>query len=644
MRKSYYLQLPLAPLAAEAMGELLAELMGRDASLAVLAGRIEERTRGNPFFAEELVQSLAEAGCLEGSRAAYRLARAIDELELPATVQAVLSARIDRLAERDKQLLQTASVIGKELSEAVLRRVAELPEPELQAALSSLTQSEFLSEKTLYPEAEYAFRHPLTQEVAYRSQLGERRARTHGAVASAIAETARDRLDEQAAAVAHHFEEAGKALEAARWHQRAARWIGFSDAFGAVQHWRRVHELAGSLARSSETRGLVIEACTRTLIVGWRAGLAQEEVEKVFRTGMESAREAGDAGAQARLLDGYAMAKSSTVSGDYDEFAGLISQAIALAEQTDDRGLQLALHQRLCWTQTMAGNYHEALPSTEQAIERSGGDVKLGFDVIGWSPYLLLLCLRGAILTGLGRLNEAARALALALDRSREENDRESSVYAVIFLAELAARRGDPEAQLRHAREMVELTDRPGSLFYHLWGHHVLLPALAAKQEWNAALELASELREAATAIPVLLPMNRLPAAQAHLALGDPKNARAAAQETLDALEHLQSLKGMFGIATRLGAAEVLLAADGAPAAQTVLRELETASELIEETGAECHRPKLHELRAELARVRGDGANRERELREAHRLYTEMAAAGHAERLARALTELRVSP
>jgi adenylate cyclase len=159
------------------MGELLADLMGRDASLALLAERIAERASGNPFFAEELVQSLAEVGGLEGSRGAYRLSQAVEELELPATVQAVLSARIDRLAEREKQLLQTASVIGKELSEAVLRRVAELPEVDLQAALASLTEAEFLYPKALFPEAEYAFRHPLTQEVAYRSQLGERRQR-----------------------------------------------------------------------------------------------------------------------------------------------------------------------------------------------------------------------------------------------------------------------------------------------------------------------------------------------------------------------------------------------------------------------------------------------------------------------------------
>ena len=111
---------------------------------------------------------------------------------LPATVQAVLSARIDRLAEREKRLLQTASVIGKEFAEAVLRRVAGLPEEDLQAALASLTEAEFLYPKLLFPEAEYAFRHPLTQEVAYRSQLGEHRRRVHASVARALVEVHAD--------------------------------------------------------------------------------------------------------------------------------------------------------------------------------------------------------------------------------------------------------------------------------------------------------------------------------------------------------------------------------------------------------------------------------------------------------------------
>jgi predicted ATPase len=186
MEKSYYQQIALLPLGPEALDDLLRDLLGDDPSLADLLVRIRERTAGNPFFAEEVVQVLAESGGLAGSRGAYRLLRPAGELALPPTVQAVLAARIDRLPEREKAVLQTAAVIGKEFAEPVLRRVAELGDAELTAALQALAAAELVYEAAPYPEVEYAFKHPLTQEVAYRSQLAERRARAHAGVARAI--------------------------------------------------------------------------------------------------------------------------------------------------------------------------------------------------------------------------------------------------------------------------------------------------------------------------------------------------------------------------------------------------------------------------------------------------------------------------
>jgi len=176
MQRSYYQQLPLLPLGPEAIKELFADLLGNDPSLDRLRALIQERTSGNPFFIEEIVQSLIETGALAGTRGAYRLVRPAEEVGVPATVQSVLAARIDRLPEREKRVLQTASVIGKKFSEPILERVAELGGGDLSAALHALTSAEFLYQESLYPEAEYAFKHPLTQEVAYRSQLSERRA------------------------------------------------------------------------------------------------------------------------------------------------------------------------------------------------------------------------------------------------------------------------------------------------------------------------------------------------------------------------------------------------------------------------------------------------------------------------------------
>jgi len=140
MGKSYYQQLALLPLGAEVIRQLLDALLGTDPSIAGLAEAIHARTAGNPFFTEEVVQSLIESGRLQGSTGAYRLVTAIDTLEVPTSVHALLAARIDRLGEREKGVLQTAAVIGREFGEPTLAAVAELPAPQLREALRLFTE------------------------------------------------------------------------------------------------------------------------------------------------------------------------------------------------------------------------------------------------------------------------------------------------------------------------------------------------------------------------------------------------------------------------------------------------------------------------------------------------------------------------
>ena len=236
MSRSWYRQLPLAPLGPQAIRDLLDDLLGADPSTEGLGDAIHERTGGNPFFTEEVVQSLIESGHLEGERGAYKLVTPIESLGVPASVHGVLAARIDRLAEREKRVLQSAGVIGKDFARPILEPVVQLPVRDLDAAIAALKDGEFLYEQTLYPIAEYAFKHPLTQEVALGSLLREKRRQIHRAVAGAI-ETARaDSLDEHSALLAHHWDEAGEALPAEQWHMRAARWTGHTDLEESIRH------------------------------------------------------------------------------------------------------------------------------------------------------------------------------------------------------------------------------------------------------------------------------------------------------------------------------------------------------------------------------------------------------------------------
>ena len=194
--RTYYTQLRLDPLPPETADELLGALLGSDAGLEPLRRMLIARTEGNPFFLEESVQALIETAALSGERGAYRLARPLPAIQVPATVQAILAARIDRLAPGDKALLQTASVIGKDVPFVLLQATAGLPEDELRASIGRLQAAEFLYETRLFPDLEYTFKHALTHEVAYGSLLQDRRRRLHGEILAAIERLYPDRLIE----------------------------------------------------------------------------------------------------------------------------------------------------------------------------------------------------------------------------------------------------------------------------------------------------------------------------------------------------------------------------------------------------------------------------------------------------------------
>jgi adenylate cyclase len=222
MAKSYYQQLPLLPLDSDSIDELLRDLLGADASVADLPPLIRDRAEGNPFFTEEIIHGLVLSGTLIGERGAHRLARPLAEIELPATVQAVLAARIDRLREVEKRALQTAAVIGRRFSRHAVERVMGLGAEETSAALNHLVGIELLLEEVGETDTDYTFKHPLTQEVAYHSQLLEHRTFTHTRVASALEELYADRLGQQANLIAYHWEAADQPYVAARWRRRAA--------------------------------------------------------------------------------------------------------------------------------------------------------------------------------------------------------------------------------------------------------------------------------------------------------------------------------------------------------------------------------------------------------------------------------------
>jgi class 3 adenylate cyclase/tetratricopeptide (TPR) repeat protein len=225
--KTYYTQVHLDALPQDSATELLYALAGDDPSLAPLKRLLITHTGGNPFLLEESVRTLVETKGLVGERGAYRLAQPIGAIQVPASVQAVLAARIDRLPPEEKHLLQAAAVIGKDVPFAVLQAIADIGQEHLRVGLTHLQSAEFLYETTLFPDLEYTFKHALTHDVAYSSVLHDRRRGLHAQIVAAIEATYADRLVEHTERLAHHALH-GEAWDTAVRYSREAGWKSFA--------------------------------------------------------------------------------------------------------------------------------------------------------------------------------------------------------------------------------------------------------------------------------------------------------------------------------------------------------------------------------------------------------------------------------
>jgi class 3 adenylate cyclase/tetratricopeptide (TPR) repeat protein len=632
MQRSYYHQLSLLPLGAAAIAELLDGLLGRDPSLTGLGERICDRAGGNPFFIEEVVQSMVEAGALTGTRGALRLARPVERLEIPASVHSILAARIDRLGESEKIVLQVAAVIGGNFSEPVLARVMNLAEEELQTALRQLVAGELVYPESLHPIAEYAFKHPLTQEVAYRSQLAERRASTHGRVARAIAELHADKLDERAALLAHHFEAAGEKLEAATWSRRAARWVRSSNLAEALAHWRRAVKLLEGLPEWAETVPLALEARAAVLYYGWILGIAADEARELFDEGRALATRSGDARSLAILTAHFAAINAA--HGDIGEYVRLSWEAVHIAEQTGDGALRAAMRTPLVRSHLLAGRLREALAIADQALSEMPEDPGFG-TLLGYSPYLNLLELRANLLAYAGRWPEAASGFERAIVVAREHGHQVLAASACSDYGWWAAVFGDSAKALTYARRGLATAEQVGSQMTRVYAYDALGIAELSAERWTEAVAALEEARRIAREVRTseetgVLTLAHL--AEAHLGRGDRARARELAEASMSEANrcHVRASECY----ARLAYVRVLLAVDPLAERAAAASALERALALVEETGARCYEPLIRAERARVARLSGDEAACRQEVRLARSLFFEMGAEALAERLA----------
>jgi class 3 adenylate cyclase len=402
----------LAPLGDSDTRVLLAELLGSDPSLNELTAIIADRAAGSPFFAEEMVREFVQSGVLAGEYGDYFCRTDVAEVSVPATVQAAIEARIDRLTAPAKRTLNAASVVGAHFGADLLAALG------LDPVFDELLGVELIDQVRFTPSPMYAFHHPLIRTVAYESQLTSDRAEWHRRLAAAIEESEPGSVEDNAARIAEHLQAAGELHAAHGWHMRAAAWSADRDSIAARVSWEQARRIADALPSDDPGRlSMRIAATTMLCVTDW-----QSRADKTSRSRFAELREMCDAaGDNVSLAIGMTGAAVELLYSGRSQGAGLVSEQMALLEKIGDPTLTVGLAPPAFASWFSAGEFGELMRWTQNVIDLADGDPGKGAGFGIGSPLAGALAWRGVAQWWLGR-GEWRQDLDDALTLARNSN------------------------------------------------------------------------------------------------------------------------------------------------------------------------------------------------------------------------------
>jgi tetratricopeptide (TPR) repeat protein len=451
--KSSYTQLRLDPLATASAEELARSLVGADAALQPLTRLLVERTEGNPFFLEESIRTLIETRGLVAERGAYRPGPDVHALEVPPTVRAVLAARIDRLPPEDRQLLQAAAVIGKDVPFALLRAIADVPEPMLQRMLTSLQSAEFLHPTRILPEIEYTFKHALTHDVAYEALHPDRQRALHGRILDAIEKLCADRLTEQVERLAHH------AVRGAIW-DRAARYLRRAGEKAVARSANReamalFEQALAALQQLPESPETLSEALNIRIALGpcngWVHGQAAREYEASHLAARELCLRLDD---RPRLFSAlWGLWHVSFNRGLYRDARGLAEGLLSLARELGDPVLVLEAHHSLWSSLYGSGDLEAAELHTREGLAQYDSQRHRAYAAVYGGHDTGVCCLNFAALTAWARgyPDRALRYTQNALQLAGQLSHAQSMALALYYAAVVHYHRREHQATVEKA-------------------------------------------------------------------------------------------------------------------------------------------------------------------------------------------------
>jgi class 3 adenylate cyclase len=463
----------LAPLNDSETAALVAELLGSDPSVGEVVTMVAEKAAGNPFFAEEMVRDLAERGVLRGNRSAYESTADVGEVRVPATLQATIAARIDRLDPAAKRTLSAAAVIGSRFSRELLETLG------IDPVFEDLVGGEFIDQIRFTRQPEYVFHHPLVRTVAYESQLKSDRAELHRRVAAAIQSRDPAAAEENAALIAEHLEAAGDLHAAFGWHMRAATWATNRDIGAARLSWERAEKIGDALP-AEEPHRAAMRIAPRTMLCGTAFRVHVNVAGDRFEELRQLCTAAGD---KASLAIG--MAGLVLDHGFHDrmrEASQLASEAMALIESLGDPTLTVGLSFAAIYAKMESAEASDELQWSQRVIDLADGDPSKGNLLFG-SPLALAFTTRAQARYFLGRpgwRDDLQHGLAMA--RSADPLSYAVVVTYVYFPGiPLGVVRSD-DSVVREIEDALRIAERSGDDFALALARATLGVALVHRQ------------------------------------------------------------------------------------------------------------------------------------------------------------------
>jgi hypothetical protein len=595
----------LAPLNDSDTTTLLVELLGSDPSVSDLAVVIAERAAGNPFFAEEMVRELVQRGALVGERGGYLCEANVADVAVPATVQAAIEARIDRLTDPAKRTLNAAAVIGARFGADLLTALG------IDPALDELLDVELIDQVRFTPTAEYAFHHPLIRAVAYESQLKSDRAQWHRRLAAAIQERAPGSVEENAALIAEHLKAAGELPAAYSWHMRAAAWLTNRDLVAARLSWERARRIADALP-SDDSNQLSMRIAPRTMLCATDyQNAAVQEMGGHFADLRELCGLAGDNASLAIGMNGVLTQLQYT--GRSREGSRLVSEQIALLDSIGDPILTMAL--AVVWFNVWgdAGEFGEILQWSQTVIDLADGDSAKGGSFGFGSPLAIALQWRSNARWWLGRpgwrqdLNDA-----VAMARNSDPATFAGVIaWSYNIAMNYGVLRGDDSA-VRLLEEAVQTAASTPDIVLRLTEYTLGIALLDRDDaaDRDRGLELMVKFREfVSERAPFMVPVADLWIARARARCGDRDAAIAVMREAVAELRHAERpTYGAWGTGVLV---KTLLERGAEGDVAEAQQEFDRLTALAADHDSAILDITLLRLRTMLARARGDDSYRD---------------------------------